>query len=51
MEKCKNCRFFEDGICRVPLYADGILYPGSGKDADDGCYLFDPEGEDPREER
>ncbi len=42
MESCKNCMYFEEGICRIPLWVDGSYYEGTQVDNEEehSCCLF-----------
>ena len=38
---CRNCKFFRDGVCRIPLYVEGVRYEGRQVKPEDGCELFE----------
>ena len=48
MEKeCRNCRYYGEYICMVPMYVDGKLYRGKLVKEDESCELFEKgEGEE-----
>ena len=40
---CEVCRWCADGVCRLPLYVDGIFYGGRELPKKGSCELFEPE--------
>lgn len=45
VKKCGNCRWFEAGVCRVPLWEQGIYYPEHPAKEEAVCALYEPAGD------
>ena len=41
MGKCINCKYYREGTCTVPMWAECRFYPGIATKEGNGCWLFD----------
>ena len=41
MNKCKFCKYYQNGICRMPIWADGKFYAGQQAEPEKSCDLFE----------
>lgn len=40
-KKCENCKYYQNGICIVPIWADGKFYSGQVTKPEKSCALFE----------
>ena len=39
--KCETCKFYRDGLCQLPMWKDGKLYPSHETQPEAGCQLHE----------
>lgn len=39
--QCQNCKYYQNSICIVPIWADGIFYGGQVTKPENTCALFE----------
>lgn len=42
---CKDCKYYRDGVCTVPMWKDAALYTEHETQPEAGCELFEEEAE------
>ena len=46
MNKCRDCSFYKEGRCALPLWKDGAYYPEHETHPEAGCGLFEQKTEE-----
>ena len=41
MNKCENCRFYQAGVCSLPMWVDGRHFAGTVTDPENRCDLYE----------
>ena len=39
--KCRNCRFYKEGMCKVDIWKEAKYYPAHPMQPNDHCYLYE----------